>query len=108
MNPTTPQTSRKSLNFLARKITKLKVQLAILRATNTYTSSQQKQKKYNINENEVPNNPVEAGRADCELQFSGYFPSVEGFPFFFFFFKEANFFNEALHICVALLNSGTL
>lgn len=26
----------------------------------------------------------------------------------FFFFNEANFFNEALHICVALLNSGTL
>lgn len=87
MNPTTPQISRKSLNFLARKITKLKVQLAILRATNTYTSSQQKQKKYNISENEVPNNPVEAGGADCKLQFSGYFPSVEGFPFFFFLMK---------------------
>lgn len=82
VNPTTPQISRKLLNFLARKMTKLKVQFGVLRAINTYTSSQQKLKEWNINENKVPNNPEEVGGADSELQFSGHFLSVEGFSFF--------------------------
>lgn len=71
-------------------MTKLNVQLGILRAINTSTSSQQKLKESSISESEVPNNPVEIGGADSELQFSGYFPSVEGFPFFVF--NEVNFF----------------
>lgn len=76
-------------------MTKLKVQLGILRAINTYTSSQQKLKEWNMSENEVPNNPEEAGGADSELQFSGHIPSVE--DFFFLLMKPT------LHICVVLL-----
>lgn len=48
-----------------------------------------------MSENEVPNNPEEAGGADSELQFSGHIPSVE--DFFFLLMKPTP------HICVVLL-----
>lgn len=51
-------------------MTTLKVQLNILRAINTYTSSQKKLKEWSIDENEVPNNPEQVEGAYSELQFS--------------------------------------